>query len=219
MKKRWLLALLAVVPGLIVGLGVIGYGLLLQPPRYRVSSLATEWREPNLPEGVFKSWREGSANRVIGETEPWPHKHPRANSYLLGREGFSGDVEVRLRARFLRGRYLGCYLCYDPSTDSGYWLATGHDVGEDPNEAYIKIVRRGVWEVMASAPLAIIPGKEYRISFSRKGNELVLGVDDEPIVNWRDAEFTKGKVGLRLHNTKLEIWDLTVEGVRKSGGS
>jgi hypothetical protein len=149
---------------------------------------------------------------VIGETEPWPHKHPRANSYLLSTGVYTGDVEVSLLARFLRGRYLGCYLCYDPSAGNGYWLATGHAVGEDPNQAYIKIVHSGTWEVMAQAPLEIVPEREYQLAFGRTGGQLWVKVDGKMVAECQNEEFTTGHVQLRLHNTKVEIRDLRVVG-------
>lgn len=212
--KQSRLAQIAIVfvPGFAVAIGVLAWGYFLNPPSYKIPQWQGTWSEPKQPEGTYKSWRvEGGANgAVIGETEPWPHKHPRANSFLLSSESYSGDVLVEIQASFLRGRYLGCYLCYDPQTDSGYWLSTGHGVGNYPNQAYIKIVRNGDWKTMARAPLEIEPGKTYRLGYRRRGNELAVLVAGQPVVTWRDDTFNSGKVQLRLHNTKVEITDLKV---------
>ncbi|MFO0945514.1 MAG: hypothetical protein U1D30_06160 [Planctomycetota bacterium] len=73
--------------------------------------------------------------------------------------------------------------------------------GEDPNEAYIKVVHHGNWEVKASAPLAVEQGRDYRISFSRKGNQLEVKVDGR---SWLGKMgILTGRVG-SAHNTKLD---------------
>lgn len=202
--------LLWFLPGFAMALAVAAWGYFyLAPPAYQVPQWDGQWSEPKQAEGKFKSWRvEGDV--VVGETEPWPHKHPRANSFLLSENAFHGDVEVQLAVEFERGRYLGCYLCYDPKTDSGYWLSTGHAVGNYPNQAYIKIVRNGDWQTMAHGSLEIRPGQKYQLSFRRTGQELAVLVGGEPVVTWSDDTFHKGHVQLRLHNTKVKVHKLSV---------
>lgn len=198
------------VPGLLFGLLVLIWGArYVPPPLFEIPEWTGQWHEPKQPAGKFKGFRrEGSG--VIGETEVWPHLHRRANAYLLSDAEFSGDVAVSLQVKFLRGRYLGCYLGYDPASDTGYWLATGHAVGDNPNEAYIKIVRKGKWEVIAAAPLALEPNVEYRLCFQRTGAELAILVDGKSIVSAHAPEFPRGHVQLRLHNTKVELLEVAV---------
>lgn len=216
LMRRAARVLLFLVPGLTVAAGVIGWGVFLAPPRYRVPGWAETWSEPKHPPGVFGSWRS-EGDFVVGETEPWPHKHPRANSYLTGIAIHEGDVEVALRVRFRAGRfpmsrYLGCYLCYDPEAGNGYWLSTGHGVGKYPGQAYIKEVHAHKWETKARSPLEITSGEEYALVFRRFGDRLALDVDGATVVEWRNSEFTRGRVQLRLHNTEVEIHQLTVRG-------
>jgi hypothetical protein len=198
------------LPGLVCGVLVLVWGArYVAPPLYEVPQWIGRWHEPKQPSGKFKSFRrEGST--VVGETETWPHLHRRANAYLLSDAEYEGDIAVSLRLKFLRGRYLGCYLCYDPDSDTGYWLATGHAVGENPNEAYIKIVRNGKWEVVASSPLAIEADVEYRLCFQRTGAELAILVNGKSIVSSHAPEFPSGHVQLRLHNTKIELFEVAV---------
>lgn len=213
------------LPGFLVAGGTIMWGLWLQPTYHQVPQWRGAWIEPKQPSGRFKSWRTEDG-AVVGETEPWPHKHPRANSYLLSEKSSGGDASVQLTVRFLRGRYLGCYLCYDPEKKHGYWLSTGHAVGKYPGKAYIKIVHGpddkangegfittydgSRFKTTARAPLEIQPNRDYVMIFRREGDELAILVDDNVVVTWRDGTYKAGRVQLRLHNTKVRISDLKV---------
>lgn len=208
--------LIYLIPGLAMAIAAILWGRFLQPPRNHVDAWQGQWSEPKMPPGLYKSWRvEG--DHIVGETEPWPHKHPRASSFLLSEAAYEGDVAVRVNAAFRNekfpdGRYLGCYLCYDPKVGNGYWLATGHAVGEDPNRAYIKVMHNHEWKFVADAPLEIVPHREYDFVFRRKGDELAIVVDGKVIVSTTDSEFHTGHVQLQLHNTEIELRHLSVDG-------
>ncbi|QDU62761.1 hypothetical protein Pan216_36310 [Planctomycetes bacterium Pan216] len=202
--------LIFLVPGLLLCLIVLGWGFFVQPPRYEIAEWKGRWTEPKFPSGTYKSWRP-DGDLIIGETEGWPHKHPRANSYLVYDEEVNGDVDVTMRVVFERGRYLGCYLCFDPETSTGYWLSTGHAVGKNPNKAYIKkFFGPREFPVQERGPLEINPGQEYTITFRRRGDALAVIVDGKTIVSWEDGAYRRGQVRLRLHNTKLEILSLEV---------
>lgn len=208
-RSRWTRIALIFSPGVAAAIGFLVWGFVLAPRLHQVPQWQGKWSEPTQPPGAYKSWRIEDG-RIVGETEPWPHKHPRANSFLLSNSTYEGDVQVDATVRFQRGRYLGCYLCYDPKTDSGYWLSTGHDVGNYPGEAYIKIVHNGDWKTMARAPLTINSNETCKITYRRRGAELAVLASGQPIVTWSDSTYRQGHVQLRLHNTKVEILDLAV---------
>jgi hypothetical protein len=221
--RRVLIVLLYVVPGVLLGSAAVLWGLSLRPPQHRIPSWAEAWSEPKQPKGVYKSWRSEDGY-VVGETEPWPHKHPRANSYLLSNAVYEGDIQVELRVRFRNksfpnSRYLACYLCYDPEKGDGYWLATGHAVGKYPNQAYIKEVHGHDWETKARGPLEIVPNRDYTVVFRRSGDRLAVIVDGKTVVTWTSDEFHRGRVQLRLHNTEVEIHKLAVRGTIASSAS
>lgn len=213
LRPRWIIGM-ALGPGLAVGLAVIAYGWWLRPPTYAIPAWRDQWSEPGMPPGLFRRWRVDPAAdaTVVGETEPWPHKHPRANAYLLHSERFAGDVSVSLRARFERGRYLGVYLCFDPVRENGYWIATGHAVGENAGMAYIKRIAAGRAEVIARAPLALEPGVEYSLRFARAGERIELWVNDKLALAHRDDRYHAGEIRLRLHNAKVALGDVRVDG-------
>lgn len=215
--------ILCVGPGLALCLMVIAWGQSIGPPQYSVPAFQGAWLEPKQKPGVFKSFRvDGDA--VVGETEPWDHLHPRANSYLRSDRSYAGDVEVSVRAKFRRGRfpqsrYLACYLCYDPQAETGYWLATGHAVGDDPNHAYIKIFRGKEWVEIASQLLAIDGDREYAIVFRRRGDDLELEIDGKIVAQAKEPTYHAGRCQLRLHNTEVELRDLKVRGMEARSAS
>lgn len=211
-------------PGLFVCLGMTVWGFTHRPAesRHEIPEWIGQWSEPGQPRGVFKSWRRLD-DAYLGETEIWPHLRPRANSLLLSDVVIAGDVTVSMRVRFLRGRYLGCYLGFDPVKENGFWLATGHDVGEDPNFAYIKKVQGpNDFEVMQDAPLEIVRGREYELVFQMGENSLTILVDGAKVVTWEIPPADRkeaGNVLLRLHNTKAVIRDLRIETKTKQRGT
>lgn len=199
------------VPGLVFGIAVLAWGAFhMRAPRHAIVQWQADWFEPGESVGEFHRWRP-AGSIVVGETEIWPHLHRRANAWVRSREAFGGDVLVRLRVRFLRGRYLGCYLCFDPDAGNGYWLATGHDVGDNANQAYIKILRNHEWTVVAQAPLEIVLRRQYEFAFQRLAGRLVILVDGMEIVGWNDDMFESGHVQLRLHNSQVEIEQLLIK--------
>lgn len=211
--------ILGLLPGLALCGGLILYAMQLRPPTYLVPRLSRDWVEPKSPDGYYKSFRL-EADKLIGETEPWPHKHPRANSYLLSRQRFEGDVTVTMKMRLLRrhfpqSRYVGCYLCYDPEIGNGYWLSTGHAEGKYPNQCYIKIVRHHEWETIARAPYDLTADHLYTVVYARKGDQLSLAIDGHPVVTATippDDLLADGHVQIRLHNTEVEIESISVTG-------
>jgi hypothetical protein len=200
-------------PGLLFGVAVLGWGALyMRAPRHTVAQLRSDWIEPNEPEGKFHRWWSNGES-IIGETEVWPHHHLRANAFLRSRQSYNGGIEVRLRLRFLRGRYLGCYLCYDPATGNGYLLTTGHPAGEFANEACVSVVHNHETTTLGRQPVSIDAQREHEIVFRRQREQLTILVDGREIISETDSSFSSGLVQLHLHNSKVAINELTVQGL------
>ncbi|MGL5098063.1 MAG: hypothetical protein ACRDD1_20955, partial [Planctomycetia bacterium] len=124
-------------------------------PVERLPTVSADWQEPESPAGSFAHWRLDGAGALLGATEHRRHLHSACNAWLVSTKKYAAPTTVSTTGRFLVGRYLGCYLCFDPDTKTGYWMGTGHHRGEDPFYAYIKVVRRGEWTELAHAPLPL----------------------------------------------------------------
>lgn len=204
------------IPGLLLALLGIIWGGQLRPYTHVIPEWENHWVEPGESAGRFKSWRQ-QGDLWIGETEPFPFQHPRATSRLRGTKELSGDARVTIALQFARGRYLGCWLCLDPVTRSGYFFCTGHDRGEDPGQASIHKVRANTWTLLARAPLEIIHHQTYIFRFSRQGDTWTFAMDDKTILSATDVEaamnpeMKKGVIEIELHGSKIILQELTLE--------
>ena len=212
MPRRFPAILFYLAPGLLVVVGVLVWGRQIKRPVHHIPAWEGTWVEPGAQYPSFKSWRQEPDGTFVGECQNWPHKDRRADAYLRSAAGYAGDLTVELDAVFQRGRYLGCYLLYDPVFGNGYWLSTGHAVGEHPDEAYIKVVEDDKWTTLARAKVPLEPGKSHHLAYRRQGDSLTVLIDGVPVVTARDSRFSTGKVQLRLHNTTVAIKNLTVTG-------
>ena len=169
------------------------------------------WTEPDHA----GRWAPTDTGRVV-TTPRRPHKHPDANAYLRSAATYAGDVTVTLDCVLTRGRYVGCCLCFDPVAGTGYWLATGHDLGKYPGRAYVKLVRgrrldgRLHWHTQARAPAEVPTGVPVRIRFRKRGDRLSVAIDGKEAVHWHDDRYRRGRVQLRFHNTDAVIQRLRV---------
>ena len=172
-----------------------------------------DWSRWEIDQGVAK-----------GETLKFPGvatANPEAAAYLLTRGVFEGDLELSMDIVFERSRYIGVYLDYDPDTDTGMWLATGHplpedDAGESQTEtAYIKTVDNGDWIVRARGELRISPGEVLRLRWMKSGPDYSIWQDDRLIVAYRpERNYPPGPVMLRLMSAVAEIRRLEMRSDR-----
>ena len=204
---------------------VEGYAQIEQPlhPELATDLLAggkDAWTSPDWSRWQF---REGA---VTGETLKFPEVatgDPEAAAYLLSGQTFDGDLELSMDIAFERSRYIGVYLDYDPETDTGMWLATGHPIpaenaGETQVEtAYIKTVDNGHWIVRARGELNISPGEILRLRWVKSGPDYSIWQDDRLVVAYRpERRYEPGPVMLRLMSAVAEIRRLEMrsDGVR-----
>ena len=175
----------------------------------------------DLLAGGKESWTSPDWNRwefqtgtLIGETVKFPEiatSDPDAAAYLLTKSVFGGDLELSMEIIFERSRYLGVYLDYDPETDTGMWLATGHPIpenaaGTEVEMAYIKTVDDGDWIVRARGELNIEPGEILRLRWVKSGPDYSIWQDDRMIATYRpDRRYDAGPVMLRLMSAVAEI--------------
>lgn len=141
---------------------------------------------------------------------------PAASTFLVSKEVFSGDFIVSVELTFDQGRYLGVYLDFGPSSQSGIWMASGHPLPPDApdNEverAYIKTVENGFWIVRATGELVVEPGQRLKLGFSRRGNAYSLWNDGKLIAVYRkEGGYPPGPLQLRLTNAAARIHALQV---------
>lgn len=141
---------------------------------------------------------------------------PAASTFLVSREQFGGDITVTMDVTFETGRYLGVYLDFDPATQTGIWMATGHALAVDAaaNEverAYIKTVEDSFWTVRATGELIITPGLRLRLRFVRKGDAYSIWNDGRLIATYHKAGgYPAGPLQLRLTNASARIHRLDI---------
>ena len=141
-----------------------------------------------------------------------PTDDVRANSFLLSNAVFGGDLVLSMDVTFEQSRYLGVYLDYDPLTDTGMWLATGHPLPEEGSGgpgvemAYIKTVDNGNWTVRATGQLVVVPGEELRLRWVKSGSDYSIWQDDRLIVAYRpERTYEPGRIQFRLMSAVMEI--------------
>ena len=122
---------------------------------------------------------------------------------------------------FERSRYIGVYVDYDPDTDTGMWLATGHPLLSDEasetqvETAYIKTVDNGDWIVRARGELKVSPGEMLRLRWVKSGADYSIWQDDRLVVAYRpDRRYEPGQVMLRLMSAVARIQRLEMRSDR-----
>lgn len=167
------------------------------------------WTSPDWSRWQF---HEGD---ITGETLKFPEVatgDPDAAAYLLSRQTFDGDLELSMEIVFERSRYIGVYLDYDPATDTGMWLATGHPLPSDEaaetqvETAYIKTVDNGHWVVRARGELRISPDEVLRLRWVKSGPDYSIWQGDRLVVAYRpERRYESGPVMLRLMSAVARI--------------
>lgn len=142
---------------------------------------------------------------------------PAASTFLVSNMVFGGDIAVSMDVTFDKGRYLGVYLDFDQTSQTGIWMATGHPLPNEaePNEverAYIKTVEESSWIVRATGALVIDLNTKLRLRFVRIGDYYSIYKEDTLIVSYRKSGgYPAGPLQLRLTNAAARIHKLLVE--------
>lgn len=144
---------------------------------------------------------------------------PDASTYLVSRREFSGNIAVSMDITFETGRYVGVYLDFDPASQTGIWMATGHHLPEDDRHhvesGYIKSVDLGHWIVRATGELEIEKGRKVSLRFVRNLDDYNLWHDDRLVATWRKpGGYPAGPLQLRLTNAHARIDRLEVSSDR-----
>jgi len=141
---------------------------------------------------------------------------PAASTFLMSDRTFTGNYIISMEVTFEQGRYLGVYLDFDPESQSGMWLATGHALVADApqNEVergYIKTVDAGHWVVRATGELPVSQGERVKLGFSKRGDDYMLWNDGKLIAVYRkEGGYADGRIRLRLTNAAVHIHKLEV---------
>ena len=129
---------------------------------------------------------------------------PEASTFLVSKQSLSDNYVVVIEVTFERGRYLGVYLDFGQASQTGMWLATGHELPDDApdNEVergYIKTVEEGIWIVRATGELVI--ERESRSLWN--DGKLIA-------VYRREGGFPPSPLQIRLTNSAVRIHSLQV---------
>ena len=141
---------------------------------------------------------------------------PEASTFLVSKQSLSDNYVVVIEVTFERGRYLGVYLDFGQASQTGMWLATGHELPDDApdNEVergYIKTVEEGIWIVRATGELVIERESRTRLGFSRRGDDYSLWNDGKLIAVYRrEGGFPPSPLQIRLTNSAVRIHSLQV---------
>lgn len=157
----------------------------------------------------------GSTARLDGDKTD-----PESSAFLVSNETFSGDYMVSFELTFEQGRYLGVYLDFGQDSQTGIWMASGHELAADANDneierAYIKTVENGFWIVRATGELVVEKDRRMKLGFSRRGNAYSIRNDGKLIAVYRkEGGYPAGPLQLRLTNSVVVIHDLKVRTVK-----
>ena len=216
-------AAVAVAGALAGASSVAVHAQIVAPERPDLSTDLLAGSNDNWTSPDWSRW-EFNQGAVKGETLKFPEVatgDAEAAAYLLTRNVIEGDLELSMDIVFQRSRYIGVYLDYDPDTDTGMWLATGHplpedDAGESQTEtAYIKTVDNGDWVVRARGELTISPGEVIRLRWVKSGPDYSIWQDDRLVVVYRpERNYEPGPVMLRLMSAVAEIRRLEMRSDR-----
>lgn len=141
---------------------------------------------------------------------------PAASAFLESRRVFGGNKSVDVELDFEAGRYFGIYFDYDPATESGIWMATGHFLSDEEQvhnveSAYIKTVDDGHWVVRATGELEVPADAPLDLRFEREGDDYRIWQGDRLVVTYRKpGGYPPGKLRLRLVNSAARIPRLAV---------
>lgn len=144
---------------------------------------------------------------------------PDASIFLVSRRAFEGNLVVSMDITFDAGRYVGVYLDFDQESQTGIWIATGHELPESDRHhvesGYIKSVDDGHWIVRATGELDIHPDKKLSLRFVRNLDDYSLWHDDRLVATWRKpGGYPAGPLQLRLTNAHARIDRLEVSSDR-----
>ncbi|MDX1481911.1 MAG: hypothetical protein R3315_09560 [Woeseiaceae bacterium] len=182
-------------------------------------------RLPDLTEAGAAEWLPADAGRwrfedgsIHGRTPVFDgaKTDPQASAFLESRRLFAGNKSVEVDLDFDHGRYFGIYFDYDPETESGIWMATGHPLSagdriHNVESAYIKTVDDGHWIVRATGELDVTPGVPLTLRFERSGDDYRIWQDDRLVLTYRKpGGYPAGKLRLRLVNAAARIDRLSV---------
>lgn len=176
---------------------------------------ANGWEPSDAGEWTFESGELTGRSQIFdGEKTD-----PAASAFIVSKEIVGGDYALHMEVTFSRGRYIGVYLDFSQSTQTGIWMATGHPVADDApdNEVprgYVKTVSNGDWIVRSTGQIDSDPDERLHLTFTRHGMDYGLWQDDRLIATYRATErYLAGPVQLRLVNASARIHKLVIEPV------
>ena len=96
-------------------------------------------------------------------------------------------------------------------------------VGYDSQEGYFAGIIPGTgkvvlgstdgesWRELGLVDAGVQPGREYLLSVTARGPEIVLCLDGKEVMRKKDSQYSGGSVGLRVVDTHAAFSDLTIQ--------
>jgi hypothetical protein len=121
---------------------------------------------------------------------------------------FTASVRVTVLAG---GRDAGLqFRCALPAV--GYDAHNGYFAGIIPRTGKVVLgsMDGETWREMASADAEVREGREYQLTVTTSGPEIVVSLDDREVLRVRDTQHVVGSVGLRVVDTHAAFRDLQI---------
>ncbi len=147
-------------------------------------------------------WTVDDAGRIVGGSA--------GNAYIYRQEEHADDVRVTATMQAVKGIEITVWICGSPGRveRDGYTLAVSTEKAK---------LQRMVEDVVTDPAVTIQPGRDYVLSFERRGAHLrgFLGGSNEPFIEWADPEPLRGEghrtLGFYIWDGTLAVSDVKVE--------
>lgn len=115
---------------------------------------------------------------------------------------YEADVKIRSGNGDAGIIFRASRIAFGPDDYNGYYA------GINTSNQLVLGKADGAWHALATVPVKINPSTTYRLKVEAKGSSLKIYVDDmsTPKIEFSDASFSSGTIGIRSYNTVAQ-WD------------
>ncbi|HEU4780288.1 MAG TPA: hypothetical protein VFS58_10455, partial [Steroidobacteraceae bacterium] len=109
------------------------------------------------------------------------------------------SADIRLNAVNGADRWVGLMTRYtDPSNQ--YYVTL-----RDSNRIMLKRMLNGVFTVLGTADVDVVPGQTYRIGLESTGSHHAVDIDGQRVIRAYDTELSHGQAGLRMYRAAADF--------------
>ncbi len=159
----------------------------------------------------FLQLRDGRLHLGIVPAEPV--NDFRAGEKLVLARRYWRDLACSVRVRVIDGaRDAGLlFRCTLPAI--GYDAQEGYFAGIIPGTRKVVLgsTDGGSWRELGLADADVQTGRDYQLSVTARGPEIVLCLDGKEVMRAKDSQHSGGSVGLRVVDTHAAFSDLTIQ--------